>query len=64
MKNIILFKYLHLRFQVGHISPKKIGLVEEFDDNPTYTNLYIILIKHREIKLISDGNNIISAEVV
>ena len=30
----------------------------------TNTNLYIILIKHREIEMISDGNKIISVEVV
>ena len=49
---------------MDHISPKKIRLFEEYDDNPTNTNLYIILIKHREIKMISEGHKIISVEVV
>ena len=53
-----------LRFQVDHISPKKIRLFEEYEPNPTETVLYIILIKHREIKMISDGYKFISVEVV
>ena len=55
---------IDLRFQIDHISPKKNRLFEEYDDNPTNTILYKILIKHREIKMISDGNKIISVEVV
>ena len=53
-----------LRFQVDHISPKKIRLFEEYDNNPANTIVYIFLIKHREIKLISDSKKIISVEVV
>ena len=45
MKNYYLIQIIDLRFQVEHISPKKIRLFEEYDDNPTNTNLYIILIK-------------------
>ena len=55
MKDYYPFQIIDLRFQVDHISPKKIGLFEEHDKNPINTNLYIILIKHREIKMISDG---------
>ena len=64
MKNYYPFQIIDLRFQVDHISPKKIRLLEEYDSNPVNTVLYIILIKHREIKMISDGNKIISVEVV
>ena len=64
MKNYYPIQIVDLRFQVDHISPKKIRLFEEYDPNPTNTNLYVILIKHREIKMISDGNKIISVEVV
>ena len=41
---------------------KKLRLFEDYDDNPTNTNLYIILIKHREIEMISDGNKNTSVE--
>ena len=64
MKEYYPIQIIDLRFQVDHISSKKIRLIEEYDDNPTNTNLYVILIKHREIKMISDGNKIISVEVV
>ena len=64
MKNYYPIQIIDLRFQVDHISPKKFRHFEECDDNPTNTNLYIFLIKHREIKMISDGTKIISVEVV
>ena len=64
MKSWYPIQIIDLRFQVNHISPKKIRLFEEYDDNPTNTNLYITLIKHREIKMISDGNKIISVEIL
>ena len=64
MKKYYPFQIIDLRFQVDHISPKKIRLFEEYDDNPTNTYIDIILIKHREIKMISDGNKIISVEVI
>ena len=54
---------IDLRFQIYLISPKK-RLFEEYDNNSVNTILYIILIKHREIKMISDSNRIISVEVV
>ena len=37
------------RFQMDHISPKKIGLFEKYDKNPVKTDLDIISIKHRAI---------------
>ena len=64
MKNYYPIQIINLRFQVDHISPKKVRLFEEYDPNPVNANLYVILIKHREIKMISDGNKIISVEVV
>ena len=64
MKNYYPIQIKDLRFQVDHISPKKIKLFEEHDPNPTNTVLYIILIKHREIKKICDGNKFIGVEVV
>ena len=54
------FEIFDLRFQVDHISPKKIRLFEEYDDNPANTIIYKILILHTEYEMISDGNKIIS----
>ena len=56
IKKYYPIQILDLRFQVDHISPKKITLFEEHDNNPANTILYIILIKHREIKMMSDDN--------
>ena len=64
MKDLYPIQITDLRLQVDHIPPKKIRLFEEYDDNPVITNLFVILIKHREIKTISDGNKIISVEIV
>ena len=64
MKDYYPIQTIDLRFQVDHISPKKTRLFEEYNLNPANTNLYVILIKHREIKMISDGNKIISVEIV
>ena len=58
------FQIIEHRFQVDHISPKKNRFFEEYDDNAVSTILYIILMKHREIKKISDGSKIIDIEVV
>ena len=63
-KDFYPFEINDLPLQVDHISPKKIGLFEEYDDNPTTTIICIILLKHREIKLISDGNKKISVDVI
>ena len=54
MKDYYPIQIIDLRFQVDHISPKKIRLFEEYDPNPVNTNFSVILIKHREIKMISD----------
>ena len=44
-----------LRFQVDYVTPKIIKLHEEYDEDPTNTNLYVTLIERREIKKVSDG---------
>ena len=44
MKTYYPIQIIDLRFQGDHISPKKIRLFEENDDNPTNTFIYIILI--------------------
>ena len=41
MKKYYPIQIIDLRFQVDHISPKKIRLFEEYDNNPNNTNLYI-----------------------
>ena len=64
MKNYYPIQITDLRFQVDHMSPKIVRIFEEYDKNSTNTSTYVFLIKQRETKKISDGNIIISVEVV
>ena len=55
MKKFYPIQVVDLRLQVDHITPKKIHLFEEFSENPDNERLFIILIRHRQIEMISDG---------
>ena len=63
-------KYLYpiqitdLRHQVDHLTPKKIQLFEEFSEDPANERLFIILVRHRQVEMISDGNKIIEVKVI
>ena len=54
MKNKYPIQLIHLRFQVDHINPEKIGLFEEHGGATKNARLFMQLIRHREIKMISD----------
>ena len=43
--------------------PKKIKLFENYAENPTTTNIYV-MIKHKENERISDGNKVSGVEVL
>ena len=53
-----------LRHQVDHITPKKIQLFEEFSEDPANERLFIILVRHRQVEMISDENKIIEVKVI
>ena len=55
---------IDLRFQADHLTPKKIQLFEEYREDPNSARLYVILIRRREIELISDGNKLIEVKVI
>ena len=63
MKNFYPFQVTGLRFQVDQITPQKIQLFEEFSQDPDTERLFIILIRHRQIEVISDGNKIIEVKI-
>ena len=52
MKNKYPIQLIDLRFQVDHINPKKKGLFEEYRGATNKARLFVILIKHRENKMI------------
>ena len=55
---------IDLRHQTDHITPKKIQLFQEYIANPDNARLFLILIRRREIELISDGNKLIEVKVI
>ena len=64
MKYIYPIQITDLRFQVDHITPKKIQLFQEFSEDPANERLFIILVRHRQIEMNSDGNKIIEVKVI
>ena len=59
MKNKYPTQVIDLSFQVDHITPKKIQLFEEYRADPANARIFIILIRRRKIKMISDGNKLL-----
>ena len=55
---------IDLRHQSDHITPKKIQLFMAYDADPENGRFYLILIRRREIELISDGNKLIEVKVI
>ena len=58
-ENHLPFQVIDIRHQVDHITPKKIQLFEEFITDPLNANarLFVILVRHRQMEMISDGND-------
>ena len=55
---------IDLRHQADHIAPKKIQLFLEYGDDPDSARFFLILIRRREIELISDGNKLIEIKII
>ena len=64
MKGNYAIQVINLRYQADRITPKKVQLLEEYRARPANATLYVILIRRREIELISDGNNLIELKVI
>ena len=64
MENNYPIQVIDRRFQVDHNNPKKIQLFEEYRGVTNDTRLFMILIRHREFKMISDGNKIIEVNII
>ena len=64
MKTKYPMEILDLRHQSNHITPKKIQLFQEYSADPENAKLYLIVIRRREIELISDGNKLIEVKVI
>ena len=64
MKTKYPIEILDLRHQSDHLTPRKIQLFHEHGTDPDNARLFIILIRRREIELISDGNKLIEVKVI
>ena len=66
MKNNYPIQVIDLRHHVDHIAPIKIQLFEEFKTDPDNVNarLFVILIRNRQIDMISYGNKFIEVKII
>ena len=64
LKINILFKLLIYGFKLIKQTQRKIQLFEEYRANTANARLFLILIRHREIKMVSDGNKITEIKVI
>ena len=64
MKNKYPIQVIDLKHQQDHITPKKIQLFEEYNAIPNNAKLFLVLIRRREIEMISDGNKLIEVKVI
>ena len=59
MKTKYPIQIIDLRHQTDHITSKKIQLFQEYSADPENVKFYLVVIRRREIELISDGNKLI-----
>ena len=64
MKTKYPFEIIDLRYQSDHITPKTIQIFHEYGTDPDKARLFLILIRRREIELISDGYKLIEVKVI
>ena len=63
MKTKYPIDVIDIRHQPDHITPKKIQLFQEYGADPGNAKLFLIIVRRREIELISDGNKLIEVKV-
>ena len=64
MKTKYPIEIIDLRHQSDHITPKKIQLFLEYGADPENATFFLILIRRREIELMSDGNKLIEIKII
>ena len=64
MKAKYPIEVIDLGHQPDRITPKKIQLFQEYSVVPKNAKFYLIIIRRREIELISDGNKLIEVKVI
>ena len=66
MKNKYPIQVIDLRHKVDHITPKKIQMIKEFETDLLNVNakLFVIIIRHRQIEMMSVGEKITEIKVI
>ena len=64
MKTKYPIEIIDLRHQADYITPKKIQIFLEYGTDPDNAIFFLILIRRREIELISDGNKLIDIKII
>ena len=64
MKNKYPIQVIDLRIQVDHINPQKTQLFQEYRSATNIARLFMILIRHREIRMISDSKKISVVDII
>ena len=64
MKTKYPIEIIDLRHQADHITSKNIQLFLEYGDDPDSARFFLILIRRREIELMSDGNKLIEIKII
>ena len=64
VKNIISYSSYWFKIQLITLTQREFQPFEEYRANPNNARLFLILIRHREIKMVSDGNKITEIKVI
>ena len=64
MKTKYPIEIIDLRHQPDHLTPTKIQLFQEYSAYPENAKFYLIIIRRREIELVSDGFKLIEVKVI
>ena len=58
MKSFFPIQVIDLGFEINEINPKQVHLFEEYRRNPNQARLFIVSIKPREYRIISDDRKV------
>ena len=64
MKTKYPIQIIELRYQLDHITPKKIQLFQENGVDPENARFFLIFTGRREIELICDGKEFLEVKVI
>ena len=64
MKTKYPIEIIDLRHQPDHITPKKIQLFQEYGADSHNAKLFLLIVRRKEIDIISDGNKLIEVKVI